>query len=361
VTMVGDPLYQRVQRGVPSVLNKPLYMRLEQLYGKVKVHKQGEHLREVPAINPVTGKQGKRVAVFGEQYRINCPYCADTTYRCYVNHMFGAYTQDGRQLTQLIKCYNEDCFKTASTLERFKSLVIGILNANSRQAMQFVTTGVMDTSPILRKQPELPGEVMSLTMLERISPKHPAVQYMKADRKYTSEMLDKYQVGYCTHSQKYGMASERIIFPCFKEQALWGWQARYVGKPIKSVPKYYNFPDMEKTAWMYNLDTAKDKDMLVLVEGIPAVHFVGDNAAALLGKTISSAQAELIGRYFKNKVVVLWLDLDAQPTINFQLETIKRAGAIAVNVSPINDLDPADYGTSDAWRLIHGAIAKARK
>jgi DNA primase len=86
----------------------------------------------------------------------------------------------------------------------------------------------------------------------------------------------------------------RIVIPIFRGGLLVGWQARDVtgSSPIK----YLTTPGWKKTEVLYNMDVAKWYSDVVLVEGPTDVWRVGDNAMALMGKTLAhgSIQAEIL-------------------------------------------------------------------
>lgn len=359
----SDPLYAAPTHLPQGILNPALYLAIKANYGNVWVSRRGERLYETTVLHPVTGYPDSQITHYGEQYYLSCPFCNDTRKRLFINHTFGQPDPNGK-LRYIVKCFNEECFKVPSNMEKLKHTLTGFVNANVRSAppLVFTTNGWGNAAAVAPPvvQPDMPGEVIPLSKLARLSPTHPAVQYMLGEREYTLDMLDRYVISYCGHSHTYPVASNRIIFPYFKNGRLLGWQARYIGTPPhKHVPKYYNLPNMQKSIWMYNFDVAGEQDMLVITEGAPAVHFIGDKATALLGKSLSPIQHQLIVERCSKKPIVVWLDDEAQAKAEFMCDMLRASGLFVVNVKPTSKLDPADYGTKGSWRIISDTLKNA--
>jgi len=279
--------------------------------------------------------------------------------------MFGQMDFQGRQRLGLIKCYNEDCLKDPLNRDNFTDKVLGFVNANSRFVPQLVEPSndwSVAKTPARMAAPIMPDDLIPLTAMYKANPSHPALEYMLNDRRYSLEMLQKYNISYCGNATNFKGVSNRIVFPCYRQGNLWGWQGRLIGPYVKGGrPKYYNLPNMDKISWLYNFDTAMTQDMLVLTEGIPAAHFLGDRAAALLGKTMSPQQRRLISGNFAGKWVVVWLDHEEETQAKAEVicKTLRGDGLSVVNVKPVDAMDPADYGTDGSWHIIMDAIRKA--
>lgn len=346
---------------LPGVLNPALYSRMLSYFGRVMVHKPGERLYEASYINPVPGYANSQIIAHGEQYRVNCPFCGDTTSRCYINHTFGI--EDDRGWPRYLwKCFNEDCHQSRTNTQRLAEQLVGFINVANRGK---TTLAELYSRAVVAEPPEvvpyMPGDVTPLSWLMDNSPNHAAVKYMVGERRYTKPMLDKYQISYCNSTQlKLPLVIGRAILPYFKGNGLFGWQARYLGTPpVKTIPKYFNMPGIRKSAWLYNLDAAMQQDMLVIVEGLPAVHFIGDKAVALLGSSMSPMQCDLVVQYFANKPVVVWLDNNKQKDAETICGRLRGSGLFVVNVVPPNAWDPADYGTENSWRIIFETLKNA--
>lgn len=344
-----------------NVRNKSLYRRLQQLYGKVKRYNDGIPLVYAYKHAPVSAfepnpKVLMEVSEHGEQYRINCPCCSDTTYRCYVNHKFGELDLIGRVIT-LVKCYNEDCFANRHNVFTMLNQLAALPNGQSAATLAQAAEDWFVPEEVAAI-PEWPGTMVSLSSLLISQPDHEAVQYMLG-RGYTAEQFARYQLAYCSYSDKFPGATNRVIVPMFKEGQLWGWQARqtFDTKGKGAFPKYITMKGMKKGDWLYNFDIAKDQDRLVVVEAPFSVHFLGYCSAATLGKDISNTQINQIVRYGQKKPVIIWLDMDAQDKAQAACKHLQMAGIRVYNVDTQTAMNAADYRTDAAWSIINNTIA----
>lgn len=344
-----------------TVRNRSLYRRLQQLYGKVKVYNAGVPLwyeYEQPPIiaydpNP---RMVLEVQQHGEQYRISCPCCNDTTYRCYVNHKFGEPDSIGRVIT-LIKCYNNNCFSNRNNVFTMLNQLLALSNGQTTATLAQAAEDWFVPEEVA-VPPEWPGDMVSLNDLLVSQPGHQAVQYMLG-RGYTAEQFSKFQLAYCPRSHKFPVATDRIIVPAFKEGQLWGWQARqtFDSKAKGALPKYITMTGMKKGDWLYNFDIAKDQDRLVVVEAPFSVHFLGDCSAATFGKDVSKTQLSQIVRYGQRKPIIVWLDMDAQDKAKAACKHLQMAGLRVYNVDTQTAMNAADYRTAAAWSIINNTVA----
>lgn len=344
-------LYGGFSEDAAGVLNPTLFSRMERVFSRVGVHKPREPLITTTAWR--TAQESEEIVIaHGEQYKVNCPFCKDTRTRLYVNHTYGQPDDAGR-LRYIARCYNEDCLKQEEHREALKQLLTAFINLPNRKSMAIRPMAAAWSSPVERGRPELPEDVIPLVDLHAMIPNHVAISYMLQERWYSWDMIRQYNVLYCFRSQKWPTATNRIIFPCYASGELYGWQARYIGKPYhKRIPKYFNLPGMQKESHFYNWDVAKTGPALVITEGVPAVHFLGNMAVATLGKTVSPLQFTLL-QAFRGKPIVLWFDIDAQDKIPYLRELFAQRGLSFVNIPPIDpDKDPADYGYAESWRII---------
>jgi hypothetical protein len=344
-------LYGGLSDNFSGVLNPTLYTRMTRVFGRVEITKP----REPFVVSAMTwaNSQGEDMIIsHGEQYYVNCPFCRDTRMRLYVNHTFGQMTDTGR-IRYIARCYNEDCIKNEENRDKLKTLLTGFINVPNRGRMAIRPLAAAWAPPRTTEKPCLPEECIPLTELHAMIPNHIAISYMLGERRYTWDMLRQYNVLYCFRSQRWPQATNRIIFPCYVDGELYGWQARYIGKPLHPrTAKYYNLPGMQRESYFYNWDVARNAPMLVITEGIPAAHFLGGAAVASLGKTISPAQFNLL-QLFRNKPIVVWYDDDAQDKLSYLQAAFIQRGLSFVNIPVVDkDKDPADWGYTESWRII---------
>ena len=339
-------------------LNRDLHRLLAHTFGKVTIGNAGLALVAAPYLDSA-GRQRLNIHEHGETCKVNCPYCHDTQQRLWINHRYGQHGPDGQRMIHLAKCFNENCLANWENRKDLDDKIFGFMNLAQRKNY-YMQVDPGHTEPVRTGPAKPPGMLVSLLQLQ---PNHPAVQYM-IERRYTPEMLQRYQITYCIEADRefYG-AQGRIIFPIYFDNVLVGWQGRYVGKkPPEGVPKYYTMKGMQKTAILYNYDAAKHKSFVVVVEGVTDVHSLGDNGVALLGKSLSSNQRMLLQRTWADKPIVFLLDPDAgedSRRITAEIDDMAVLGrSPIVRVELPGTLDPGDY---DHVTLLNIICTQARK
>lgn len=347
---MGDALYAE---GGQSALCPQLYRKLQELTnGPVSISNEGEAMLTNNCYNPATGRHETWITHSGEYYRIHCPFCKDSRPRLWVNHMYGQQDVNGRPMRFLATCYNENCLADPDNWLAFNDSLFGFRNAADRRNYQpfQVQRGRWEDPNLHTVHP--PGE---LEPVSRLPAHHRAVQYMLEERRYTRDMLDRYKISYCRRAdQRFRAAQDRIVFPIYMHDELVGWQCRYMGTADwKRVPKYYGMPGMKKKAMLYNFDLAKTYPFVVVVEGPTDANAVGDAGVALLGKSLSHTQKQLLVATWDRKPIIFMLDPDAREeswgTIQ-DLMNLNTNPIVAVDLPPGND--PSDYGYETVWNII---------
>jgi hypothetical protein len=246
----------------------------------------------------------------------NCPFCGDTRKRLYVNHLWNTIDKvSDEPMKHLATCFNEGCL--AEKYASFEDLVIGFKNQGVRDALRaanFATHRIVDGSEGVACA-TLPGDVQRLMALSR---KHPAVRYL-TDRGYdVEELTTVWDVGVVVDALPAFKAMQgRVFIPVFLRGERVGWQGRWPADDWKQhgVQKYYNLTGFRKSKVLYNHDAASLSRHVVVVEGVSDVWAVGPSGVALLGKSVSPAQEELLGAWAKRgALLVLMLDPGAWTT-----------------------------------------------
>jgi hypothetical protein len=362
-------------RGRP-VLNPTLFDLLRLHFGEVQISKEGESTTfGLPTLNSRCDGMESRIIEPGEYYRINCPYCGDTRHRLYVNHRW--CTEDpvsGRKMRHLAVCYNDDCLK--SNYRDFEERVLEPLDPQMREAIKRLRHAppVVAAADGPLQEVYLPGGFEPLTALPG---KHPAIRYLEGRGFDIDELVALWKVGFCVKSTTHVTASRRIIAPITFRGKLVGWQGRLPGEPCPStgdVPKYFTRPGFAKNRVLYNFDMVQGHRIMVVCEGVTDVWAVGSQAVALLGKTVSSAQKELVGSWAGRTggLVVLLLDPDAwksgsdpkpgssAPRHRELLHDLRSAcGGRLVEVMLRGESDPAELGREKVWRKIRKSAKEA--
>lgn len=345
----------RVHPYVGGALNKILLDRLKTLFGEVEIARAGEGFRSTR--EPVTGRE--IVLSAGEYYRVNCPYCghrvntsADTRKRLWINHMWGIPDPESDNRFDcrwhLAICYNENCLSNPSTLRALRNAVYTDYNFAQLREIKILPGEVL--SP-LDREVTWPGHCLKLTELPYT---HPANVYLLGRKFDPAYLSDTYDLRYClSPSPEHPAAVNRLICPLFMGGKMVTWQARYIGEANwRYVPKYYNLRGAAKSAALYNYDTAKTFPFVVIVEGYFDAWRVGDCAVAILGRTLSETQMNLIKSTWK--VAIIALDDDAYYYSEDAYHRL-RAYMPVVRVQLPDGYDPADMQRDDFFSLVIAA------
>ena len=332
-----------------------LYARLVDLFGSVTVANEGASMT-TNVVYDYTKERYQNAPIYsGEYYRVNCPFCGDTKKRLWINHMYGQTDPgNGRPMWWLATCYNESCLRDFENGKRLREAIFGFENHNTRDREHFeVLQGeVFDGTlgPV-----EWPGEVLPLADLPD---NHPAVEWLAFEKRYTREMMRRYQLQYCIGAKaQYGTAQNRIVFPVIMENQLVGWQCRYVGTTNwKLTPKYYTLPGMKKRFILYNFDLARQMPCVVVCEGPTSANAVGDHAVALFGKEMSPQQMNLLVTHWPRKPIIMLLDPDAKEQMRGITRDLIASGTNpVVNVNLPEGTDPNDLDRHTVWNFIYHA------
>lgn len=317
--MSSDPLYPQA----PAVLCPALHRRLQQLFpGGVVVANAGEPFVPGSYLDGTTGRYKTVPMSCGEYYRVSCGFCGDSRKRLWINHMYGQPDAGGRPMYWLATCYNNDCLTSPENWQRLREAIFGIRNRNDRHPPFAVQQAQAYSTPA--GSPEPPGELLHLSQLLRHRGDHPALRYLLS-RGYTEQLLSQFEVSVCTRaSPRYYAAEGRIVFPIREHGQLIGWQARVVGDAPPGTGKYYTMPGFKKSQHLYNYDVARQSPFVVVMEGVTDVHALPACGVALLGKTLSSRQQQLLLAGWPQAPIVFLLDADAQEEMQGMVANLQQ-------------------------------------
>lgn len=291
-------------------LNPALHRRLQRLFGAVKLSMEGEAHKHQPISDRDTNEKKLAIVQDGEYYRVNCPYCHDTRYRLYVNHMFGKEDGWGRRMNFMAYCFNEGCLYKEENREDFI------------EKLEDVTGFLCDARIYAGK--EVPERMRTVLMpgvcvpINSLKPDHKAVKYLRSRAFDPDVLYKKYKVQFCVDSH-YFLASNRIIIPIFDGDDLRGWQARVVGElpwkdPLKKnelPPKYFSCPNSQfRSHCLYNFDSMKRWATGVVVEGPTDVWRFGAMSGCIFGNCMTDHQRRKVLAVFRRRSLVLLLDPD---------------------------------------------------
>jgi hypothetical protein len=299
----------------------------------------------------------------GQYFAVNCPHCSDTRKRLWINHQFGQpdVLDPSKRMYHLLVCYNESCFDAADRQQAFFSRLFD--NRRGRGRFAPVEPPVLDSQPFRLKEVSEPGFI---TPIDELASSHPAARYLD-DRLFDRrELSSLYGVGFVTEAYRaFNKLSGRIYIPIVFQRKLVAWQGRYPAElswQTAGITKYYNLPSMKKKALLYNFDQAKEQEAIVVVEGCSSAWAAGVSAVAVLGKTISNRQSDLLAsKVDPDKPIAVVLDETAQEEAAVVCKKIREKHSKPCNVFcvklPRSGTDPADYDRE----YLHQVIADTAK
>lgn len=291
-----------------EALNPHLYRRLKRHFGRVRIAHNGHAAKYVGIRDVVDDSPKLAFTHTGEYYQVCCPYCNDTRFRLYINHLYGKRDTFGRRMSFLAVCYNETaCMsKEQNSRDLYETLseMDGVLEECRIKEGKEVSEEAREIS--------LPGPCK---LLSELKPDHKARLYLQ-DRNLDPDYLaEKFGVMYCIDSH-YFLARDRILVPVYDRDKLKGWQTRYIGElPWKDKtkkkdlpPKWFTYPGMPRRLLIYNFDRAREYETGVIVEGCGDVWGVGMPGMATFGSSMSYQQMKRILAVFRKRKLVLLYD-----------------------------------------------------
>jgi hypothetical protein len=332
------------------LLRPELYRRLVDKFQHVTIANEGEEMISRLVKDAHTNESRLDIDHFGEQYRVNCPFCNEIRQRLYISYLWGYFDDRNQSLNLwLCKCYNQECVKYYERqLWLYRSVFADVGDGNE----DIILPGTRPSSA--SAEPFWPGLI---DRLDKLSEHHPAITYLR-ERGFDTGQLSRFlKIGYCYEaSQDCYTAGNRIIIPVFKDSQLVGWQARYVGTPkYDSTPKYYTMPRFKKSQFLYNYDRARQFPYVILTEGVTDVWRVGPASVALFGKTLSYGQKLLIGSTWGSGVAIVLLDADAQSDAEGIYDSLKDVVPKRVLVKLPEGKDPGEMTRAEIYQRIQEA------
>jgi len=289
-------------------LNPLLYRRLQRMFGRVQVANQGEEMDARAGFDMFTEEPRLNIRHAGEYYRVNCPYCSDTTQRLWINYKYGKTDGHGRVMTYLTICYNEACTSEPKNAADLYENLSG-LDDDLEEAVLKPGKKV----PVEAQVVTWPGLVVRL---DKLPHDHKARRYLESRRFDPDKMARLYDVHYCRDSIWY-LARDRLVLPVYKGGTMRGWQCRYVGElPWKDKekkhglpPKYFSTPGGHfRSRTLYNFDRARNWETGVIVEGPTDVWSFGPMSMCVFGNTMTEIQQQMFLTAFSHHTGVLLLD-----------------------------------------------------
>lgn len=292
-----------------EVLNPTLYKRLLATFKNVKVSHLGEtQIRKITR-NLSNEKLEMVFIQTGETYKICCPFCSDTRFRCNINYMYGQRNELGELMFHLAHCFNAGCPLSLHEKQAYLKLkdIITARNIKDLSKATIVQGKALDLDKV---RTTWPGEVIRV---DKLPNNHVARNYLEKDRDFDCDVIGRfYNVHWC-YSSDNALCQDRLIIPIYHNKKMVGWQARPAFDTDWSsvrFPKYYTAPGTPKNHILYNLGNAVKYKTGVIVEGVTDVWRVGPNAVCTLGASFSKAQQDLFSANFADYSGILLYDPD---------------------------------------------------
>ena len=329
---------QKVFGETPRIINEGSPCRLTGVYAEYSFVPKTQEL-------PAKSTSG------GEQYAVNCKFCNDTRHRLYISHMWDTEFVQGNCRyhcsDRLMRCWNEECVSDKNDETRLnRQRIINSL----REAMGSITEIDEDELVPTEDEPQCalanqclyPEDAKHLT-----DPNTPDTvkSYLAARGFDLKTLYEDFRIDWI---DRYGKFHHPIlVVPVYQNGDYWFWQGRLV--PIDGTvrgeverdrstgylfPKYY-FPHGVKKAWsLYNMDAARLRDTVCIVEGVTDVWAIGNNpkisAVAKFGRSVSVTQLDLLTKQFFNKHIILVPDMDDPEALKEANEDLIRLRAKGV-------------------------------
>ncbi len=352
-------------------LNPALYDALRQIFGEVRISREGEPFRAAVRTDPL---DAKKVVIVGddrgENYEVCCPQCGDRRFRLSVSHRLNT-RMNGRLMTHLFQCFNEHCETNPAFSRRFIEQLKPYVR---RSNPALVTTTV---SAVSKPAEMTPVSLPDSTALHHL-PDHPVCAYLRSRGQDPEEMGQLLDVRWAERCYELPELN-RLIFPVYVSSpagpVCYGYQARFFDeqtgryKPDRSaVPrevKWYTMPGLRTGKRLYNGMQAAGSPIVVVTEGPLDVARVGpSHAVATFGKNLTSSHLRLLWKHWGKvgAAVVLAYDADAWivtkknerevAKLNQTLVSLKETWAGAVRLRFAKGQDPGSTPRLSFWKKV---------
>lgn len=324
-------------------------------------------------VRPGNGKHGREL-------QICCPYCVstglrhDTNYHLSINVNTGAY----------------HCFRCNA--KGHAGMLLGLYevwSSSDRGSSRPV-------APVDRAIPSPHNAAAggSLVSVDTLPEDHPAIRYLKYSRDrafdpaqicvefgYTAGPVVNSGVMYCDNGNKFMKGrfdtSRTLVFPVYANTGdmlkVVGWQSRLLYDPKKlspaecaalrfptkadgsydRPPKYFTAPGFDKGEYLYNVVNARRFSYVVVCEGVFDAMSVGPCAVALLGKSATAHQLDMLKAYWKE--VILLLDPGSADADIAYISGELSSTVYTVVVKLQGYKDAGDCPRPELWRQIAAA------
>lgn len=342
-----------------EILNRALYEALRKSFHNVKVYRQGQKARfqvDAPLVFddvPDTGVLSGYGVKGGERYVVTCPWCG--RFKLWLSYLAGAEMETdgrpirfGRGLVYCYRCHGQD---DPQKLDEFWNTLKGNGYANERLEGGLAEAGEGRGDSASANRALDPGLYPPVVSLNGEACPETVRVYLR-ERGIDPATLEKYLgAAWSEDPMQKGYGAGRIIFPVWQNSLLVGWQGRALDKDItKRDPKYLFPQGCSPANWLHNLDVARWRDPVVLVEGVTDVYAAGPHAVGRFGKITSTRQLITLQHVWGNRSLVYIPDMDDPEAadkarteqMDWEVRELFQGGVHMVALPPGND--PGNLG-----------------
>lgn len=349
-----------------QLMNEVLFRTLQDRLGEVKITNEGQ-ARMAHRERDTSAPTGFRVVVDqrGEEYAVDCPFCGDTRWRCYINHRYGLPDPfSGARNFSLWCCHNEGCHRSPANRDRLRQMT-AIPLGRERRMLQAPAAVPSTLQPIVWPEGAIP--------LNALTGFHAALDYVIERGFDPDDLATTWGVSYCKWNRSARPdPTGRLVFPIGSLPPAFtatgstlncervGWQARAIPSikpPVAPEAKYLTAAGLQKSKLLYGLPQAlQEITPVFIVEGVTDVWRIGPGAVAILGKSMSRDQKQLAVQHFAGRPIIIMLDADARDealALQRDLQRVRGTGAdnqVVVACTP-QGRDPADCSSEAIIRL----------
>jgi DNA primase len=294
--------------------------------------------------------EGKNVSE--NTVNVQCPFCDDHSNHCGIFHPSGVYhcwrcTAKG----PLVKLLSEITGLSQDQIEVFTSQRETSFKGDTQEIIRDIINGKEEVKkPTEKHKVKLPKHARRITK----STKSRLLDAFLERRNFSISQCIKY----CCYICEAGEYMHRIIIPVFFNNELVSFQG--VDMTGWANLKYRTAPG-NINEYLYEYDTIKRDDILIVTEGVFDCWRVGDDSIASFGTSLTKTQKQLIIDKSPQILVFAW-DADAWWKARKQAEEfkphIRRIKALTLPFIASYNLeghDPDSLGRTQTWELIEQA------
>ena len=252
---------------------------------KVSKHRAGKTVYEIVDINR------------GEQYCVNCPACGGK-YKLTISYICGTATPPfTEKVWHKVHCFRCNFGKKHGNAEALKAVLGGYVALAQNIVIKVNKAGTSTQPAVLE----------SYGKLGPLLPDSSAGVYVKGRGFDPDSLVKLYNMRRMAEPvPERSFLKEYLFIPMYAEGKLVSWQARaiYPGQE----PRWYIAKGGKKP--VFNLDTAARTDYIFIQEGVFDAVACGPSGVAILGKSLTAYQSELLAKV--RKKIIVCLDPDAK-------------------------------------------------